>query len=119
MIEYHSKGATGDFPSKIYYSVSPTLALRPQFGTLITRLYGSPKTNGVPIELAYEGLDLHKYTLFTTQECHTRTFTSADFKIPVGFRKVESLAEVQADLTDQNEAETLINSFDVTRPVKR
>jgi hypothetical protein len=116
---YQDRAVTGGFPCEITYSVSSHLALKPEIATLATRLYGFPKTDGVPIQLTYESIDTHKHTLFTTHGCHPKSFTSNDFKAPSGYLKVRSLAEVQADLKDPEGAESLIHSFDIKTPVKR
>jgi hypothetical protein len=118
MAAWHQRAATGSFPSQVHYSVSSKLTMQPQFGLFMSRFYRFPETKSVAVELLYDSLEYKKVTELTTLSCHPKTFTSDDFKQPTDYKKVKTLAEVQADMTDQKEAETLINSFD-TKPVDR
>jgi hypothetical protein len=111
---YRNKEATGRFPLDVTYDVSPKLAIKPQFATVTTRLYGTPSASGIPIQLVYNGMDYEKHTLLTTSSCRLKNLTKDDFKIPSGYEKVNSLVEVQADLTAQEDASELIESFSPT-----
>jgi hypothetical protein len=115
MKAYYARAMPGNNPCEIDYSISTQLALKPQLSELMTRYYQFPKVPGIPIQLMYDSIDRHRVTLFTTHKCRPKTFTSNDFKPPASFQAVKSLAEVQADITDQNEAESLIQTFDLRR----
>ena len=119
MALYHHNGATGSFPYLIHYSVSSKLAMQPRFAAFVSQYYRFPKSNGVAVELLYDSIGYEKCTELTTHTCRPKNFTRDDFTPPTNYTKVKTLAEVQADITDQKEAETLIDSFDVRKPLKR
>jgi len=108
---YRNRAATGRFPLNVTYDVSAKLAIKPQFATVAVRLYGTPAATGIPIRLVYNGMDYEKHTLLTTSSCHAKNLTANDFKIPTGYEKVNSLVQVQADLTAEEDASKLIDSF--------
>jgi hypothetical protein len=116
-ISYHHHEATGDFPAEVHYSTSSKLAMQPQFTTFIARFYKFPKTDGLAVELLYDSIAYRKCSLLITHTCQSKTFTNDDFKQPTDYKKVKTLAEVQADITNQQEAETLIESFDTREPL--
>jgi len=116
-IAYHRRETTGAFPAQVHYSTSARLAMQPQFATFIARFFKFPKTDGVAVELLYDSIDYQKFSLLITHTCQPKTFTNDDFKLPINYTKVKTLAEVQADITDQQEAETLIESFDSREPL--
>ncbi len=71
-------------------------------GTSLCRLYGVPIVPGIPIEVSCKDMDLSFSSLLQLKKSAKTRVSAADFALPVGYKRLDSIEEIMKSNDDQD-----------------